>query len=614
MGNEFIARKGLIALEDSRVTGLLTVSGSLKITGSVALNNIPNSSTANALYYNTTDGTVSYAAAGAGGNPFPFTGTAVISGSLQIVTSGSRAVVLPTGSAANYISQSLSQSAVVGATIYGMLIAPTFTNTTSSQTQTALRVSPTFTGSFSSSATNNIVDFGTSTIGSQFIINDITSGSIYQVNDSIGVPIIEATSDWIVNMYEGPTNVIFKKSGSAVYMTGSLFGTSSFAITASTLVGGIPTAFPYQGTAVISGSLQIVTSGSRGVIISASQAANYISQSLSQSATVGATIYGLSISPTFTNTTSSQTQTALRVSPTFTGSFSSSAVNNIVDFGTSTIGSQFIINDVTSGSIYQVNDVNGIPIIEATSDWVVNMYEGLANVIFKKSGSAVYMTGSLFGTASHAITASTLVGGIPTTFPYQGTAVISGSLQIVTSGSRAMVISASQASNYISQSLSQSATVGATIYGLSIAPSFTNTTSSQTQTALRVSPTFTGSFSSSATNNIVDFGTSTIGSQFIINDVTSGSIYQVNDSIGVPIIEATSDWVVNLYEGPTNVIFKKSGSGIYITGLLSMSTGSTFVFPLLTSSISPRPTGSAYFSGSFLHIWNGSRYVSSSFS
>jgi hypothetical protein len=177
-----------------------------------------------------------------------------------------------------------------------------------------------------------------------------------------------------------------------------------------------------------------------------------------------------------------------------------------------------------------------------------------------------------------------------------------------------MVISASQASNYISQSLSQSATVGATIYGLSIAPSFTNTTSSQTQTALRVSPTFTGSFSSSATNNIVDFGTSTIGSQFIINDVTSGSIYQVNDSIGVPIIEATSDWVVNLYEGPTNVIFKKSGSGIYITGLLSMSTGSTFVFPLLTSSISPRPTGSAYFSGSFLHIWNGSRYVSSSFS
>jgi roadblock/LC7 domain-containing protein len=450
MGNEFIARKGLIALEDSRVTGSLTVSGSLKITGSVALNNIPNSSTANALYYNTTDGTVSYAAAGAGGNPFPFTGTAVISGSLQIVTSGSRAMVISASQASNYISQSLSQSAVVGATIYGLSIAPTFTNTTSSQTQTALRVSPTFTGSFSSSATNNIVDFGTSIIGSQFIINDIISGSIYQVNDSNGLPIIEATSDWMVNLYEGPTNIVFQKSGSAVYITNA------------------------------------------------------------------------------------------------------------------------------------------------------------------------YMTGSLQGTSSYAITASyaNTVGSISglTLFPFTGNAIISGSLQIVTSGSRGVIISASQAANYISQSLSQSTTVGATIYGLSISPTFTNTTSSQTQTALKINPTFTGSFSSSATNNVVDFGTSTIGSQFIINDIISGSIYQVNDSNGLPIIEATSDYMVNLYEGPTNIVFQKSGSGIYITSLLSMATGSTFVLPLTASSISPKPTGSAYFSGSFLYIWNGTRYVSSSFS
>jgi hypothetical protein len=447
MGNEFIARKGLIALEDSRVTGSLTVSGSLKITGSVGVNGIANTITSNVIYYNTTDGALTYGSS-AGASAFPFTGNAVISGSLQIVTSGSRAMVISASQAANYISQSLSQSAVIGATIYGLSIAPSFTNTTSSQTQTALRVSPTFTGSFSgSNTTNNVVDFGTSTIGSQFIINDVTSGSIYQVNDSIGVPIIEATSDWVVNMYEGPTNVIFKKSGSAVYMTGSLQGTASF----------------------------------------------------------------------------------------------------------------------------------------ATS-------------------------------ASYATVAAALAGGASAAFPFTGTAVISGSLQIVTSGSRAVVLPTGSAANYISQSLSQSAVVGATIYGMLIAPTFTNTTSSQTQTALRVSPTFTGSFSgSNTTNNIVDFGTSA-GSQFIINDVTSGSIYQVNDFIGVPIIEATSDWVVNLYEGPTNAVLKKSGSGIYITGLLSMSTGSTFVFPLLTSSISPRPTGSAYFSGSFLYIWNGSRYVSSSFS
>jgi hypothetical protein len=448
MANEFIARKGLIALSDSTVTGSLTVSGSLKVTGSVALNNIPNSSTSNVLYYNTANGTVSYAAAGAGGNPFPFTGDVVISGSLQVVTSGSRAVVISASAAANYISQSLSQSANVGATIYGLSISPRFTNTTSSQTQTALRVNPTFTGSFSgSNTTNNIVDFGSSAIGTQFIINDVTSGSIYQVNDSIGIPIIEATSDWVVNLYEGPSNVIFKKSGSAVYMTGSLQGTASYAIT-----------------------------------------------------------------------------------------------------------------------------------------------------------------------SSYATVASSIAGGV-TAFPYTGTAVISGSLQIVTSGSKATILPTGSSANYISQSLSQSAVVGATIYGMLIAPTFTNTTSSQTQTAFRVNPTFTGSFSgSNTTNNIVDFGSSAIGSQFIINDVTSGSIYQVNDSIGIPIIEATSDWVVNLYEGPTNKVLQKSGSGIYITGLLSMATASTFVLPLSSSAITPKPTGSAYFSGSFLYIWNGAKYVSSSFS
>jgi hypothetical protein len=263
MANEFIARKGLIALSDSTVTGSLTVSGSLKITGSVALNSIPNSSTSNVLYYNTTDGIVSYAAAGAGGNPFPFTGTAVISGSLQVVTSGSRAVILSASQASNYISQSLSQSATVGATIYGLSISPTFTNTTSSQTQTALKINPTFTGSFSSSAVNNIVDFGSSAIGSQFIINDVISGSIYQVNDINGITIIEATSDWIVNMYEGPNTKVLQKSGSGIYITGllSMATSSTFVLplTASS-ISPKPT-----GSAYFSGSFLYIWNGSRYV-------------------------------------------------------------------------------------------------------------------------------------------------------------------------------------------------------------------------------------------------------------------------------------------------------------------------------------------------------------
>ena len=39
MANEFIARKGLIALEDSQITGSLGVTGSTEFTGSVLIRN-----------------------------------------------------------------------------------------------------------------------------------------------------------------------------------------------------------------------------------------------------------------------------------------------------------------------------------------------------------------------------------------------------------------------------------------------------------------------------------------------------------------------------------------------------------------------------------------------
>ena len=48
-----------------------------------------------------------------------------------------------------------------------------------------------------------------------------------------------------------------------------------------------------------------------------------------------------------------------------------------------------------------------------------------------------------------------------------------------------------------------------------------------------------------------------------------------------------------------------------VTGSLVMAPTSSFVFPL-TSSVAP-PTGSAYWSGSFLFVYNGTRYMSASF-
>jgi hypothetical protein len=48
-----------------------------------------------------------------------------------------------------------------------------------------------------------------------------------------------------------------------------------------------------------------------------------------------------------------------------------------------------------------------------------------------------------------------------------------------------------------------------------------------------------------------------------------------------------------------------------ITGSLIIYPSGSFVLPL-TSSDSPQ-TGSAYWSGSFLYVYNGTRYMSSSF-
>jgi hypothetical protein len=172
-----------------------------------------------------------------------------------------------------------------------------------------------------------------------------------------------------------------------------------------------------------------------------------------------------------------------------------------------------------------------------------------------------------------------------------------------------IALATSQSAFTISQSISASNVVGGQYYGVNITPTFFATTASQTETALRVAATFTGSAAAVGGQNIIaDFGATSAGSQFTVTDVTSGSIYMVNDVSGLPIIEATSDWTVNMYNFP-NLIFQKTGSQVNIFGTLRVS--GSFILPL-SQSATPQ-TGSAYWSGSFLFIYDGTQYRSSSF-
>jgi len=175
-------------------------------------------------------------------------------------------------------------------------------------------------------------------------------------------------------------------------------------------------------------------------------------------------------------------------------------------------------------------------------------------------------------------------------------------------------LATAQSAFTISQSISASNVVGGQYYGVNITPTFFSTTGSQTETALRVAATFTGSAAATGgTNIIADFGATSAGSQLTVTDVTSGSIYMVNDVSGLPIIEATSDWTVNMYNFP-NLIFQKTGSRININGTLNVS-GSAIITNGLTvtgSLIAPSITGSLLGTASYAIQALSASYVSGS--
>lgn len=153
-----------------------------------------------------------------------------IAGNLFQVVSGSTIPLSISSSGQIRTSQSLVQPNITGAILDAVNIAPLMTNTTSSQTQVAFRIRPTFTGSFSGSNTTNIIaDFGSTQVGTQLQVTDVTSGSIYMVNDYSGLPILEATSDTTFKLYSYPYTVL-NKTGSDLRLGDSSYSGSTVTV------------------------------------------------------------------------------------------------------------------------------------------------------------------------------------------------------------------------------------------------------------------------------------------------------------------------------------------------------------------------------------------------
>jgi hypothetical protein len=181
----------------------------------------------------------------------------------------------------------------------------------------------------------------------------ITGSSVeFQVTNT-GVKIGNIISD--THTVTGSLNV----SGS---ITGSLLGTASFAVSASWAPGGGGAAFPYVGRAVITGSL----------IVSASSTAS---------------------------------------------AFIGSGSNVLTVDGVS--GRLFSVSDSFTGSLFSVNTVAGLPIIEAFSDNTVRMGQYGTNVFYISQSRAG------FGKET----------ALNATIDVSGSLIVSGSLTVITGSS-----------------------------------------------------------------------------------------------------------------------------------------------------------------------------------
>jgi len=102
------------------------------------------------------------------------------------------------------------------------------------------------------------------------------------------------------------------------------------------------------------------------------------------------------------------------------------------------------------------------------------------------------------------------------------------------------------------------------------------------------------------------------------NDYQSGTLLTVSNNLGNPAVVASFQNYNNWTDGTVTIqapLQLQTGSritgSVSISGSLNLSTSSSFTLPL-TASATPT-IGTAYFNGSYLYIYNGTKYVSASF-
>jgi len=584
---------------------LQAVSASFATTASYVLQAVSSSFASTASFAQGGNGSFSGSFSGSGANLNSIPTTAIVGDFTRIATGSVTASVTPTQF--SVVSGSMTEFVVTGT---GVTLGGAITDTH--------RV----TGSLLVTGSNTVIG------------NKTITGSL-RVSSSNATQFLVGNQSLFVNSL-GNVGIGTITPSDSLEISSSLTASLKITGTGGSLITIARQGFPSQtGVIRYPGNYQIGTVGSDALQFLTNNTVRMTVQDSTGNVGIG------TASPTFTLDVSGFT----KITPTNAQLTARSSSLSLTGTGAATSGNTYVIANTTSfqptsgngsyAGFYDGSTINPTLVNSNISrglfinPTILTVTDYRAIEFTNNSGFGIYQSGSaknsLFGdlllgtnnTGSTAAGKLQIIGSSATT----GNAlVVSNSTPInlltvqnngqVISNTPTVVLAASQSAFIVSQSISQSAVVGASVYGLNLVPTFLQTTGSQNQTAFRVAPTFltSSAAATSGSNIIADFSSLGTGTQFTVNDITSGSIYLVNDVSGLPIIEATSNWDVNIYDYPTKVL-QKTGSQIIINGTLK-ATGS-FILPL-SQSTSPQ-LGSAYWSGSFLFVHNGTRYMSASF-
>jgi hypothetical protein len=320
--------------------------------------------------------------------------------------------------------------------------------------------------------------------------------------------------------------------------TGSAIISSSLSVIGTETVTGVLQAigsFFTTGSAIISSSLSVIgTSTVQGTsIVSGS---SNITGSLS---VTGPTMINGNTSITGSGYITGSTDVL-----TAQGSQADGTMFNVLG----TAGQLFTVTDGLSGSLFSVNTISGLPVLEAFSDFSLVAGQYGVNNLYVGNSRVGIMTGVPQATLD-------IVGSTRTT----GSAVLTGSLDIQMSDGTQAVLGLG--SDYLrigpasAPYLEVTASAGRVNIGTTSSVSTLNV--GGTSNVLTVQGTTTE-------GNMFDvYGPS--GQLFSVVDGLSGSLFSVNTISGVPVMEVFSDNTVNIgqYSNPPLVV---SGSAIKISG------------------------------------------------